>query len=147
HMPIPAVLSYAAAYLTMIVMLGILLRDRRSFVHRTFAVGMFLFAAEEVFRGVSAGSVLPEEIIYWQKRVVAASALMPAVWLAFSVTYARANAEKLLSKWKWAFLAVAFAPIPFIAVFRKSLFTGAIYLENSDRWSILLGGPGRILQF
>ncbi len=146
-MSIPAVISYVAAYLTFIVMLGVLLRDRSSFVHRAFTVGMLLFAAEELFRGLSYRAVLPEDAIYWQKRVAAASAFIPAVWLAFAVTYARANAQKLLRKWKWVLLAIGVAPVPFIAVFRKSLFVGALYLENSDRWSILLGWPGRALQF
>ena len=40
---------------------------------------------------------MPENVIYWQKRVVAASALIPAVWLTFSITYARAHAQKLLA--------------------------------------------------
>jgi len=91
-MSIPAVISYVAAYLTFIVMLGVLLRDRNSFVHRAFTVGMLLFAAEELFRGLSYRAVLPEDAIYWQKRVAAASAFIPAVWMAFAVTYARANA-------------------------------------------------------
>ncbi|PYS49801.1 MAG: hypothetical protein DMG13_22580 [Acidobacteria bacterium] len=52
-MPIPVVISYAAAYFSSIVILGVLLRDRHSFVHRAFAVGMILFAAEELLRGMS----------------------------------------------------------------------------------------------
>ena len=146
-MSMPAVISYVAAYLTFIVTIGVLLRDKHSFVHRAFTAGMLLFAAEELFRGMSYGAVLSEDTIYWQKRVAAASAFIPAVWLAFALTYARANAQKLLRKWKWVLFAIAAAPVPFIILFRKSLFVGAIYLENSDRWSILLGWPGRALQF
>jgi putative PEP-CTERM system histidine kinase len=145
-MPIPAVLSFAAAYFSLIVTLGVLLRDKHSFVHRTFAAGMLLFAAAELFRGMSYGTVSPEDAVYWQKRVLAASALLPAVWLAFSVTYARADAAKFLSQWKWAIVGLAVVPIAFVAIFRKSFFVGAIYLPRGDSWSILLNWPGRAWQ-
>src|SRR5262249_407497 len=146
-MPIPAVLSYVAAYLTLLVTLGVLVRDSRSFVHRAFAAGMLLFALEEVLRGLSYGSVLPEDAIFWQKRVIAASVWLPAVWLAFSLTYARISAQKAFEKWKWPLIASAAIPTGFVGLFRHSLLTGAIYLETADRWSILLGWSGRALQF
>src|SRR5688572_26440726 len=146
-MPISAVLSYAAAYLSLIVTVGVLLRDRRSFVHRTFAVGMLLFAAEELFRGIGYGAVLPSDAVYWQKRVLACAAILPVVWLAFSLTYARVNPKSFLLRWKWALAAVAVTPIVFIAVFRQSLYRGATYLVSLDRWSILLDWPGRAVQF
>jgi len=122
------------------------LRDRQSFVHRAFSIGLILLAAEESFRGLSYGAVLPETAMYWQKRVVAASVFIPAVWLAFSLSYARVNAEKLLRKWKWTLVAIGVMPIPFLALFRKSLYIGAAYLESSNRWSILMGWPARAIQ-
>ena len=144
-MPVPVVVSYAAAYFSLIVGGGVLLRDRYSFVHRVFAVGMFLFAAEELFRGLAYGAVLPDDIIFWQKRVIAVAAFIPSAWLAFSLTYARVNPRRFLSQWKWVLLATAMAPIPFLAIFRHTIFLGAIYLENSERWSLLFGWPGRAL--
>jgi putative PEP-CTERM system histidine kinase len=144
-MPISVVLSYAAAYFSLIVGLGVLLRDRQSFVHRVFAAGMFLFAAEEVLRGFLYGPLLPEDIIFWQKRIIAASTFIPFVWLAFSLTYARVHPRQFLSQWKWVLLATGLGPAVFIAIFRRSIFLGAIYLENSDSWSVLLGWPGRAL--
>jgi len=145
-MQISAVLSYAAAYLSLILTIGILLRDRHSFVHRAFATGMFLFAAEELCRGMSNGSILPDDIVYWQHRVLACAALIPAAWLAFSISYGRADSTGVLSRWKWFLLSAGLAPIPFIAVFRKSLFLGTVYLEDVGQWSIGLGWPGRALK-
>src|SRR5215468_11279008 len=134
-MPIPVVLSYAAAYFSLILAIGVLLRDRHSLVHRIFAAGMVLFAAEELLRGFVYGALSPDEIIYWQKRLIAVSTLIPTVWLAFGVTYARVSPRKFLSQWKWVLLGTSLAPIPFTAIFRKSIFLGAIYLENSGQWS------------
>ena len=68
-----------------------------------FAAGMFLFAVEELLRGMSYGTVLPADAIYWQKRVIGASALIPAVWLAFSSPMHGSTLGICLSKWKWAF--------------------------------------------
>jgi putative PEP-CTERM system histidine kinase len=145
-MPIPAALSYAAVYFSLILSASVLLRDRHSFVHRVYAAGMFLFAVEEFVRAYSYGMVLPADVIYWHKRVVAVSVLIPAVWLAFSVSYARVNFESLLSRWRWALVAVGLSPILFLAMFRKTIYLGSIYLEAGDSWSILLGWPGRTLQ-
>src|SRR5262249_14655637 len=110
-MSIPAVLSFAAAYFSLILTAAVLMRDRRSFVHRTFAAGMFLFAAEEVLRGIGYRAVLPEDVLYWQKRVMAVSVVIPGVWLAFSVSYARVNFRSLLSRWKWVLVAAGAFPI------------------------------------
>ena len=144
-MPVPVVVSYAAAYFSLIVGGGVLLRDRYSFVHRVFAVGMFLFAVEELFYGLAYGALLPDDIIFWQKRAIAVAAFIPSAWLAFSLTYARVNPRRFLSQWKWVLLATAVVPILFVAIFRHSIFLDALYLENSERWSFLFGWPGRAL--
>ena len=146
-MLISSVLSYAAAYCSLIIAAAVLLRDRSSFVHRVFAAGMVVFAGEEILRGVSYGAVLPEDVIYWQKRLIVFSLLLPGVWLAFSVGYARVNSQRLLSTWKWVLLTATTGPLLFIAIFRKSIFTGSIFLQDAARWSISLGWSGRALQF
>jgi putative PEP-CTERM system histidine kinase len=145
-MTIPVVISYAAAYFSLIVTLGVLLRDRNSLAHRLFAVGMLLFAAEELLRGLSFGSVLPEDAAYWQKRMAAVSVLLPAVWSAFSLSYGRVNPRSALSRWKWLLVGMVVAPVAFVAAFHKTLFLGATYLESTEQWSILLGWPGRAVQ-
>ncbi len=144
-MTLPVVLSIAAAYFSLIVTAAVLLRDRHSLVHKVFAAGMLLFTAEEVFRALSYRAILPQDVIFWHKRIMAVSAVLPAVWLAFTVTYARMNSEKVFSKWKWAIGGLLTAPLLFTAVFRKEIFAGPAYLEAAQ-WSILLGWPGRILE-
>ena len=99
-MSIPAVLSFAAAYFSLILAAVVLLRDKHAFVHRVFAAGMVLFAAEEICRGLGYSAILPADVIYWQKRVMVISVLIPGVWLGFSVSYARVRSSESLSKWK-----------------------------------------------
>jgi putative PEP-CTERM system histidine kinase len=146
-MPIPVVLSYAAVYFSLITAAVVLLRDRKSPVHRAFAAGMFLLAAEQVVHALSYGTVLPSDRIYWEQGATLVSGILPAIWLAFSISYARVNARSFLSRWKWILLATAVAPIAFISVFRESLYSGVLYLAESKQWAVLLGWPGRALQF
>jgi putative PEP-CTERM system histidine kinase len=145
-MSISAVLSIAAAYFSLLLLAAVLIRDRQALVHRVFAVGMFLFAAEEVCRSASYTAVLPQEVIYWHKRIIFISAMLPAVWLTFAIAYARVGYAAVLAKWKWLLLTAAVAPVAFVALFRKSIYTGS-YLIDAGRWSIRLGLPAQILEF
>jgi putative PEP-CTERM system histidine kinase len=140
----PAVLSYTAAYFSLIVAIGVFLRDRQALVHRVFALGMLFFAVEEGLRGVSYGAVSPEDGIYWTKRIFAVSAVMPAIWLIFSLAYARADASKFLLKWKPAFVVVTAVPLLLIGFFRGSLVAGS-YLPNAVPWIFPLTAAGRVL--
>ena len=115
-MPLSSVLSYAAAYFSLIVAVGVLVRDRHSLVHRIFAAGLLVFAAEEVLRGLSYGAVLPADVLYWQKRLLAVTALVPVVWLAFSLAYARVDSARYLSRAK--VLLLAFGVLPVLLVLR-----------------------------
>ena len=118
-----AVLSYAAAYFSLIVAIGVFVRDRKALVNRVFALGMLLFAVEEVLRAISYSYVFPSDILFWNKRILAVSALTPVAWLTLSLTYARADASKFLSHWKWVLGAVAAVPLLLVGVFQGALFT------------------------
>jgi putative PEP-CTERM system histidine kinase len=144
-MPISAFLSFAAAYFSLIIAATVLLRDKRSWVHRFFAAGLALFAAEELVRGMAYRAMAAEDVLYWYKLVAAASAISPGVWLALSLTYGRVNPYGLLSRWKWALLAATIAPLPFTGIFGGSPFSGEAYLGEGGRWLIPLGWQGQAL--
>ena len=140
-----AVLSYAAAYFSLIVAIGVFVRDRKALVNRVFAFGMLLFAVEELLRAISYGAVLPGDILFWNKRILAVSALIPVAWLIFSLTYARADASKFLSDWKWVLGAVAAVPVLLVAVFRGALFTGLYSVPDPTPRYFELARPGHAL--
>src|SRR5688572_10014467 len=96
-----SVLSYAAAFFSLIVAFGVLIRDRHSLVHRIFSIGLFFLAVEEALRGFSYRAISLTEVVFWHKRIFLVSALVPVIWLAFSITYARADASRFLARWKW----------------------------------------------
>jgi putative PEP-CTERM system histidine kinase len=145
-MSLPEVLSFAAAYFSLIVAVAVLFRDRHSIHHRIFAAGMLLFAVEEMLRGFRYGAVLPGEVLVWQERMLAVSALVPGAWLVFSFSYARANSGSFHSRWKWALAALVVVPSSFLAIFRSSLFTGSARLDAAG-WVLPLGWSGKAFQY
>src|SRR5262245_45504691 len=118
---IPAALSYAAAYFSVIVAAAVLLRDWRSAAHRLFACGVLLLAIEEGVRGLAYGASVPDDVYLWQRRLLAVSFLIPGVWAVFSFIYARANAEEVWAKWKGILLAATILPAGIVFAVRSNL--------------------------
>jgi putative PEP-CTERM system histidine kinase len=144
-MPINAVISFAAAYFSLTLAAVVLFRDKRSLVHQIFAVGMVLLALEEVFRGLGYRAILPQDVLFWHKRAMGISSLLPGTWLLFSISYARLNYRDFLSRWKWITSIVLTAPILLVTYFRASLLTGPVLLEDAARWTFTLGWSGNAL--
>src|SRR6185503_14088845 len=90
-MPLHVFFSIIAATLSLIIAAVVLLRDSDSWVHRMLAAGMYLFATQELLRGLISSNALVDNVIYWHKWILAIEALNPAIWLAFSISYARSN--------------------------------------------------------
>jgi len=84
-MPLQSLLSLGAAYFTLILALVVVSRDWHSFVHRIFAFGLCLLATEEFMKAFAYSTVLPVDVLYWQKRIAAVSTLGPGTWLLVSV--------------------------------------------------------------
>jgi putative PEP-CTERM system histidine kinase len=145
-MPLPSVLSFVAAYLSLIMAVAVLFRDRHSPHHRVFAAGMFLFAFEEMLRAFSYGASLPADVRYWQERILLASALIPGVWFVFSISYARAKSPVFQSRWKWGMVALCLIPVPFFAIFRSSLFAGTVRSGTEGR-ILPFGWSGMVLEY
>jgi putative PEP-CTERM system histidine kinase len=145
-MPLPSVLSFVAAYLSLIMAVAVLFRDRHSPHHRVFAAGMFLFAFEEMLRAFSYGASLPADVRYWQERILLASALIPGVWFIFSISYARAKSPVFQSRWKWGMVALCLIPVPFFAIFRSSLFAGTVRSGTEGR-ILPFGWSGMVLEY
>src|SRR5262245_38517079 len=137
-MTAPTVLSYIAAYFSLIVAAAVLLRCRRSTVQWIFAAGMSLIAVEETFRGFSYAAILPEDVVYWRKWVIVLSVLVQPLWIAFSMSYARVNSASLVAKWKWPLAAVGLISSAFVAVFADSIFGPGIYQPEPGSWFIPL---------
>src|SRR5881409_1419739 len=95
------VLPFAGAYLSLIVSLLVLFRNKRSFAYRAFALGMFVLALEAVFQCLTYRAATFGDVAYWGRLRFMISAFLPGTWLLFGLTYARANYKDFLKRWKW----------------------------------------------
>ena len=141
-MTVAAVLLFAGAVLCGGLAVVMLLRDARSFVTRVFATGMIVLAIEAVCNGASVQAETYFDVLYWQRLRFLAAALLPGVWLVFSLSFARENSHEFLSKWRWAIAATLLTPLGLVAAGFHALFTDVPFFEETSRWSLGLGWVG-----
>ena len=118
-----------------------LTRDHRSFVHRFFALGMATLAVECLLTGLSSETLFPGEVIRWQRWRFLAGALVPGIWLIFSLSFGREDYRRLLSKWGWVILAVFLFPLAFVTLLWPDFFRGDPRGVGAG-WQLSLGWAG-----
>ncbi|MBL9187170.1 MAG: PEP-CTERM system histidine kinase PrsK [Opitutaceae bacterium] len=97
-------------------------RARAAVSRWSFAVGMAVLAAESAFSALASASESPEQFNRWQFLRLASMALLPGVWLTFSLSYARASGEHgPLRKARLAVLGAFLLPIAFVSAGRGDL--------------------------
>jgi putative PEP-CTERM system histidine kinase len=119
-------IAWVAAGVTAGIAVLALWRDPRSFVHRVFAAGMALFALEAGLTGLVYSALPLEDFLFRQRMQLLAASFLPAVWLLFSVSFARANYAEQIAKWKWLLLPAFVLPIALVTLFGKAFFAGTI---------------------
>ena len=119
-------------------------KDRRSFVHGLFAMGMIVFAAEETLNMFAFGANLPADIEFWQRIRFMVTAFMPGIWLLFSLSFSRADYRKYLTKWRWVVVGSFVFPLTAVTLFRVHFFAGDPVLYRPSGWMVPLGGSGYI---
>jgi putative PEP-CTERM system histidine kinase len=122
--PSPIILAYAAAAVTAGIAAVALWRDSRSFSHRVFASGMALLAIEAGLMGLAFRSPTLDSFLFWQRLRIIAASLLPAIWLLFSLTFARVNYREQITKWQTALLLSFLLPVLLATFFYGAFFSG-----------------------
>jgi putative PEP-CTERM system histidine kinase len=133
-----SILSICAAVFCLGLAVFVLRRDHRSLANRVFALGMLAFAAREVAVAFSSQALVDSEVLRYQKLRICAEAVVPGLWLLYSVVFARANYGEFLKKWRWTLLAAFTLPILLVAAGWETLLTAAL-LDETSRWVLKLG--------
>ena len=136
------IISLAAACLACMVAALALYRDPHPLVHKILAAGMAVLAVEAVLTFLSREAAGPGDMIAWQRWRYLASAFLPALWLAFGLSYARADYRENLLRWKWTLCVVLIIPLVLTGVYREGLFTGPPVWIPDTGWVIPLGWAG-----
>ena len=136
------IISFAAVCLAGLVAALALYRDPHPLVHKIFAAGMLALAVEVVLTGLSREAAGPVEMITWQEWCYLVSAFLPALWLAFGLSYARADHRENLLRWKWTLVVVLVIPLILAGIYRNDLFAGLPVWVPDTGWVIPLGWAG-----
>ena len=76
-----------------------------------------------------------------------ALSLLPGIWLAFSLSYARGNAREFLTKWRLPMAGAFFLPVGLATVFREGLTASLRQDAAAGHWMLRLGWSGIALYF
>jgi putative PEP-CTERM system histidine kinase len=99
----------------------VMIRERRSIAKGCFFAGMLLLSLERVFDVASLLATSPDAFLAWQERALILRALIPAAWLAFSITYSRGNYPEFLHRWRFTLGAAVLVPVVIAAFFAGRL--------------------------
>ena len=108
--PFMLALAYVAVLAALALVIAALTRERRGPAHYAFAAGMAIVALEGLLIGHLAGTPTGPEalsLLHWRLGLLA---LVPAPWIAFSLTYSRGNARNDLTRWRWTLLGILVLP-------------------------------------
>ncbi len=140
-----SIISFGGAVLSIGLALFVILKDRRSFTHRVFAVGMAAFALESILTALTIRAELPEVIVRLQRIRLAVEGFIPLIWVLFAVSFGETNYREALRRSKTLlFLSFIFSLVIGIGL-NKYLVREAVLGESSN-WILSLGRSGQILQ-
>ena len=142
-----SLVCFVAAFFCGALGIFVLIRDRRSFVHWTFAAGMAALALEALLNGLSVEPNLiggADRVIRWQRLKFIVTALIPGIWVLFSLSFARRNYREFLTR-IYGLILLSFAlPLILATFFNGAMFKGGPVLDESSRWLIPLGWSGYV---
>src|SRR5438105_14977151 len=105
-MIISLIIAYGAVALSSAAALAVLIRKSHSFAKYCFAAGMAGLALESLFRAIWLQSLLPEDAAFWGRCTLLVKSVLPAFWLAFSLSYSRVYARDYLCRSRFLFVTV-----------------------------------------
>jgi len=139
-----SILSFIGAVFSITLAVFVLLRDRHSFVHRTFAAGMIALAIEAVFTGLSFYADSLTEVLRWQRLRFIATAFIPGIWLLFSLIFGRTNYQEFVAKWRWGILAIFIISLSLVTIFGNNFFAREPLLSQFYAGVIRMGWSGYV---
>lgn len=138
------IIAFTAAVFTAGIAVAALLQDRRSFIHRIFAAGMLLFALDASLVGLFYQAPFTTQFFLRQWLQPLVASLLPAVWLLFSISFARANYAEQISQWKWVLVASLALPVGLLTFFNNHFFVWSSFAEGEALSLIRIGWAGYV---
>lgn len=137
----------AAALLSAFFCVLSLARGFRSFSHQVFALGLLLIGVEQVLHYMSLQVASVAQFKGLQQWRLVVSSVIPGVWAAFSLGYARANYREYLQRSRWLLAGILFVPLLLAAWSFNTLYfyPDLLLIELPTSWVLPLSREGYLL--
>ena len=106
---------------------------------------MLSFALESLFGAIANDALLPQRAAFWETLALVAKSFLPGVWLAFSLTYSRANYRDFLLRSRWLLVGAFLVPLLSLAAIYRPFFDIVAYKPPVEGWGLMLDEPAKIL--
>lgn len=97
------------------------IRGPRAIANGVFVLGTFAMVAERALRAMAAKAPTFGLIEYWSQWQIVALAVLPGIWLLFSLTYARGADSHLVARWKYTLTGSLVIPVVIALACRRDL--------------------------
>ena len=138
-------LALAAAAFSLALALAGSCRKKRSLSTWCFAVGMLVFALENLFGAMWREEVVAEKAAFWGSLTLVMKSLFPGIWICFSLTYSRGNARTVPLRSRLLILATLLIPVGISLIFRNQLLPVSAYADSNADWWVRSHAAGRTL--
>src|SRR5215813_8761499 len=129
-------LALAAAAFSVALALAGLYQKKRSLSTWCFALGMLVFALENLFGAMWREAVVPEKAAFWGSLTLVMKSFFPGIWIGFSLTYSRGNARTLSLGSRLLVLTALLIPVGTSLIYRNQLLPVSPYSESDAEWWI-----------
>ncbi len=109
-----------------------------------FLLGMAGFALQGALGILSRESAEPQRLLALQRWQWASGALLPGIWLAFSLGFAKSGAAIPSRAWRWTLAGLMGIPSVLAFPWADLLFTGQVLKDLSWGWFLPIGWPGKL---
>ena len=120
-------------------------RKNRSMATWCFAIGMLIFALENLFGAKWREADVAETAVFWGSLTLVMKALFPGIWICFSLTYSRGSPRTLPLRSRLLILAAFIIPVGISLIFKNQLLPVSPYSDVDANWWVRSHAAARIL--
>ena len=140
-----AILAFVAAGFSLGLALLGAFRKKRSLATWCFAVGMLVFALENLFGATWREADVAETAAFWGSVTLVMKSLFPGIWICFSLVYSRGKARPVALPSRLLILAAFVVPVGIALIFKNQLLPVSPYVDSDADWWIRSHAAARML--
>ncbi len=116
-----------------------LFRRRPSMATWCFSAGMVALGIDSLLTGLALRATRVEDLSVWLTAAFIVKAVVPTIWLCFSMTYSRTDYREVLNRWKVPLAVTGLAPFALSLLFQGELFRVVPADASDELWRLQLG--------